>query len=46
MVHFGLMRQSRCAPNDIPEEKRAAVVIALDPSRAAGRDDLGADEIA
>lgn len=36
---------SRCAPDDIPEERRAAVVVALDPSGAAGRDDLEADEI-
>ena len=36
---------NRCTPQDIPEEKRAAVVVALDPSGAAGRDDLGADEI-
>jgi hypothetical protein len=35
----------RRAPEDIPDEKRAAVVVALDPSGAAGRDDLGADEI-
>lgn len=35
----------RCRPEDISVEKRAAVVIALDPSGAAGRDDLGADEI-
>jgi hypothetical protein len=35
----------RRAPEDIPDEKRAAVVVALDPSGAAGRDDLGSDEI-
>lgn len=35
----------RCEPDDIPEDKRAAVVVAVDPSGAAGRDDLGADEI-
>lgn len=36
---------ARCKPDDIPEAERAAVVVALDPSGAAGRDDLGADEI-
>ena len=36
---------NRCAPGDIPEDQRAAVVVAVDPSGAAGRDDLGADEI-
>lgn len=36
---------NRCSPEDISEEKRAAVVVAVDPSGAAGRDDLGADEI-
>ena len=36
---------NRCQAEDIPEEKRAAVVVALDPSGAAGRDDLNADEI-
>lgn len=36
---------TRCTQDDIPEEKRAAVVVAVDPSGAAGRDDLGADEI-
>lgn len=36
---------NRCGFDDIPEEKRAAVVVAVDPSGAAGRDDLGADEI-
>lgn len=36
---------NRCTVEDIPEEKRMAVVVALDPSGAAGRDDLGADEI-
>ena len=35
----------RCEPADIPEDRRAAVVVAVDPSGAAGRDDLGADEI-
>ncbi len=35
----------RCGLDDIPDEKRAAVVVAVDPSGAAGRDDLGADEI-
>lgn len=36
---------NRCTVEDISEDKRAAVVVALDPSGAAGRDDLGADEI-
>ncbi len=35
----------RCGLDDMPEEKRAAVVVAVDPSGAAGRDDLCADEI-
>lgn len=42
---YELIDANRCEPGDILEEKRAAVVIALDPSGAAGRDDLGADEI-
>lgn len=36
---------SRCMPEAITSDRRAAVVVALDPSGAAGRDDLGADEI-
>ncbi|PNG25504.1 phage terminase large subunit [Methylocella silvestris] len=35
----------RCAAERISIDKRAAVVVAVDPSGAAGRDDLGADEI-
>jgi hypothetical protein len=35
----------RCSNEDIPVEKRQSVVVAVDPSGAAGRDDLGADEI-
>jgi hypothetical protein len=42
---YGMIEVNRCAPGDIPLDKRAAVVIAVDPSGAAGRDDLGADEI-
>jgi phage terminase large subunit-like protein len=42
---YELIESTRCAPNDILEEKRASVVVALDPSGASGRDDLGADEI-
>jgi len=42
---YALIDATRCTLEDIPEEKRAAVVVALDPSGAAGRDDLGADEI-
>ncbi|WP_026606967.1 phage terminase large subunit [Methylocapsa acidiphila] len=36
---------NRRQPEDIPEDQRMAVVVAVDPSGAAGRDDLGADEI-
>lgn len=42
---YEIIDSSRCAAEDIPEEKRASVVVAVDPSGAAGRDDLGADEI-
>jgi phage terminase large subunit-like protein len=42
---YELIDATRCEPDDIPEEKRASVVVALDPSGAAGRDDLTADEI-
>ena len=38
-------KAARCDPAEIPEPARASVVVALDPSGAAGRDDLGADEI-
>jgi hypothetical protein len=42
---YDVIDKSRCTPEDIPEERRAAVVVGLDPSGAAGRDDLAADEI-
>ncbi len=42
---FETIDRHRCAPEAIPAERRAAVVVALDPSGAAGRDDLGSDEI-
>jgi phage terminase large subunit-like protein len=42
---YEIIDSSRCTPEEISEERRAAVVVALDPSGAAGRDDLGADEI-
>ncbi len=42
---YDVIDANRCAPEDIPKEKRAAVVVAVDPSGAAGRDDLGSDEI-
>lgn len=35
----------RCDPSEIPLGKRAAVVVALDPSGASGRNDQNADEI-
>ncbi len=43
--NYELIESCRCEPADIPEENRASVVLALDPSGAAGRDDLSADEI-
>ncbi|HTV33843.1 MAG TPA: phage terminase large subunit [Methylocella sp.] len=43
--NYEVIESHRCAVEDIPEEKRASVVVALDPSGAAGHDDLGADEI-
>ncbi len=42
---YEIIEAARCNPADIPEPARASVVVALDPSGAAGRDDLGADEI-
>ncbi|MGC1557751.1 MAG: phage terminase large subunit, partial [Methylovirgula sp.] len=42
---YEAIEAARCRTEDIPEAERAAVVVALDPSGAAGRDDLGADEI-
>ncbi len=42
---YEIIEANRCAPQDISESQRAAVVVAVDPSGAAGHDDLGADEI-
>jgi hypothetical protein len=42
---YDVIDKARCLPADIPDDRRAAVVVGLDPSGAAGRDDLGADEI-
>jgi phage terminase large subunit-like protein len=42
---YEIIEAARCDPADIPDAARASVVVALDPSGAAGRDDLGADEI-
>lgn len=42
---YSVIDSNRCGTDDIPESKRAAVVVAVDPSGAAGRDDLNADEI-
>jgi len=42
---YSVIDVNRCEPCDIPEDRRASVVVAVDPSGAAGRDDLGADEI-
>jgi phage terminase large subunit-like protein len=42
---YRIIEANRCELDVIPEQKRAAVVIAVDSSGAAGRDDLGADEI-
>ncbi len=42
---YEVIDRFRCAPEDIPDDRRASVVVGLDPSGAAGRDDLGADEI-
>ncbi|MGP8231522.1 MAG: phage terminase large subunit [Methylovirgula sp.] len=42
---YEIIETARCDPAIIPESGRASVVVALDPSGAAGRDDLGADEI-
>jgi phage terminase large subunit-like protein len=42
---YEIIDSSRCVAEDIPEEKLASVVVALDPSGAAGRDNLGTDEI-
>ncbi len=40
-----VLEKHRCRPEDIPEERRAAVVVAVDPSGAASRQDEAADEI-
>lgn len=42
---YEIIDSNRCTVEDISEDKRAAVVVALDPSGAAGRDDWSADEI-
>jgi len=42
---YEIIDSTRCSQEDISEARRAAVVVALDPSGAAGHDDLGADEI-
>jgi phage terminase large subunit-like protein len=42
---YEIIEAARCEPAEICEDKRAAVVVALDPSGAAGRDDLSSDEI-
>ena len=42
---YEIIETTRCAPGDIPEAARVSVVVAVDPSGAAGRDDLNADEI-
>ena len=42
---YEIIETARCDPAIIPKSGRASVVVALDPSGAAGRDDLGADEI-
>ncbi|CAM6055342.1 unnamed protein product [Sphagnum tenellum] len=40
-----IIERNRCTHHDIPEEKRSAVVIAVDPSGAANKEDDRADEI-
>ncbi len=42
---YEIIESTRCGPETISEAQRASVVVAVDPSGAAGRDDLGADEI-
>lgn len=42
---YETIERHRCSVDAIGVEHRAAVVVAVDPSGAAGRDDLGADEI-
>jgi len=42
---YELLEGTRCEPEDIPESKRAAVVVAVDPSGASSKEDESADEI-
>ncbi len=42
---YDVIDAKRCEAADIAVDKRAAVVVAVDPSGAAGHDDLGSDEI-
>ncbi|MGD0634014.1 MAG: phage terminase large subunit [Beijerinckiaceae bacterium] len=42
---YDIIEKNRRPLSDIPVERRTAVVVALDPSGAAGQDDLGSDEI-
>lgn len=42
---YEVIDKARCTLDDIPEQMRATVVVGLDPSGAAGRDDLASDEI-
>jgi Terminase RNaseH-like domain/Phage terminase large subunit len=42
---YETLEACRCEPDDIAEAKRAAAVVAVDPSGAASREDRGADEI-
>ncbi|HXW72400.1 MAG TPA: phage terminase large subunit [Methylocella sp.] len=42
---YEIIDTNRCVAEEINEEKRSAVVVAVDPSGAAGRDDFCADEI-
>ena len=42
---YEVIDRHRCGIERIPPSERAAVVVAVDPSGASGRGDLGADEI-
>lgn len=42
---YELIESTRCEPEDIPIDKRASVIIVVDPSGAASREDEGHDEI-
>ncbi len=42
---FETFERHRCTEAEIPLAERRAVVVAVDPSGAAGRDDAGSDEI-